>query len=121
MSTEFTGDLDALSLTAKARRQCEALPQMCFAFLEGALPGERIVAIRRGEKGCYRTSLDDAETSVDQARELVDTMNRKLCISDEEREAMLGGSMFGWDTAAAQPERYRRSVVQLQGAAGAEG
>ena len=36
-------------------------------------------------------------------------MNRKLGVSEAQAEAMKAGSMFGWDTPAADPKNYNEN------------
>lgn len=82
-----------------------ALPPLCYALLACNPAGERIVAIRRNENGYFLTSLDAPSQSLEQARATVDLLNRKLGVSEEQKQAMIGGSMFGWGarhSAAAQ-------------------
>lgn len=37
---------------------------------------------------------------------MVDAENARLGVTPAQREAMLAGSMFGWDTPAANPDMY---------------
>lgn len=79
------------------------LPDMCFIFMEDAGPGSYVKAVRRGEPGCFATTYDEPDTK--KAEALVAHMNRKLGVSELQAECMLAGSMFGWDTLGADPER----------------
>lgn len=72
------------------------LPALCYALLACNPAGERIVAIRRGRKGYFTTSLDAPSQSLEQARAMVDLLNSKLGVSEFQKQAMIGGSMFGW-------------------------
>jgi hypothetical protein len=76
---------------------------MCFALIACHLPGKRIVAIKRGETGYYGTTLDDVSLSLEQAKAIVDHYNRKLEVSEAQKNALLIGSMFGCDAPGAQP------------------
>ncbi|HQR21835.1 MAG TPA: hypothetical protein PKV98_13260 [Burkholderiaceae bacterium] len=75
----------------------DPLPPLCYALLACNPAGERIVAIRRNERGHFSTSLDAPSQSLEQARATVDLLNRKLGVSEEQKQAMIGGSMFGWN------------------------
>lgn len=83
------------------------LPEMCFIFMEDAEPGEYVRAVRRGESGCFATTY--GESDPDRARALVAHMNRKLGVSELQAECMLAGSMFGWDTPGADPDRLEKA------------
>ena len=72
------------------------LPEVCFVHLPGRLPGKQVVAIRRGESGYFETSYDEIDPT--KAVSLVEHMNRKMGITPAQAEAMLVGSMFGWDS-----------------------
>ena len=72
------------------------LPPLCYALLACNPAGERIVAIRLGTSGYFTTSLDAPSQTLEQARATVDLLNRKLGISEAQKQAMIGGSMFGW-------------------------
>lgn len=75
------------------------LPDLAFVDNgNGLVPlSTAVVAIKRGERGCYqvRTELDAA------------ALNAQCDVSPEQREAMLAGSMFGWECRASFPETWR--------------
>ena len=73
-------------------------PPFCYVIVPGAAPGKRIGIVTRGEKGYYKTGLDDGRMP---AKALVDHLNEKLGVSAEEAEAMRIGSIFGWDVPGA--------------------
>lgn len=78
----------------------EAYPPLCFAFVES----ENLVAIiERGVTG-YKPvgAKDDPEDN----RALVAEQNKSLGIRPSEAEAMVFGSMFGWDKPGADPAKY---------------
>lgn len=77
-----------------------ALPDMCFSFSHHAAPGKYVIAIKHGETGYYPTTYDEPDP--EKAKALVDHLNAKLGVSQEQRECMENGSMFGWDTPGAQ-------------------
>lgn len=79
----------------------EEYPYTCFAFAPDRGPGKYVVAIKRGELGCFPTTYDEQDPV--KAKELVTHLNtNKLNITEEVAEAMLLGSMFGWDCPGAQ-------------------
>lgn len=79
----------------------EKLPDACYSVMPGT--GELII-IKCGEIGYYRCEFsceDKAEN-----RQLADLLNGGMEISRAQESAMLHGSMFGWDVAAADPGLY---------------
>jgi len=72
------------------------LPPACFASLPGG-DGETI-AIKRGEYG-YSICAGKGGPSADH-------LNRAIGVTPAQREAMLAGSMFGFDTPAAHASSY---------------
>lgn len=89
-----------------AARNCELLPLLCYAFTACHKPGERIVVVKRGETGFYSTNLDRPDLSAEQAKAIVDACNERLGVSWAAKQAMLFGSLFGFDTNGANPGRY---------------
>lgn len=92
------------------------LPETCFAFIKSNDPGKYVVAIKRGESGFYHTTYDERDAT--KAKALVKQLNNnKLGVSDEHAEAMLAGSMFGWNTPAAQvpiSSVPRKDIMQFE-------
>jgi len=110
-TTPHTRSLTGVSLARATKKESPSpsLPEMCFIFMEDAEPGEYVRAVRHGESGCFVTTYD--ETDPDKARALVAHMNRKLSVSDLQVECMLAGSMFGWDTPGADPDRLAEAKL----------
>lgn len=89
--------------TEKERFSQSELPEVCLSTLPST--GE-IICIKRGESGYY---LSEWETgNAEKNREIVDYHNQRRGITPAQEEAMVGGSMFGWDTPAADPSRYEK-------------
>ena len=79
-----------------------SLPVQCFSVSPSS--GE-LILLTRGEKGyspCYDFSTPDAQ----QNREFADDRNVKNGVTKAQEAAMLAGSMFGWQTPAADPRNY---------------
>jgi hypothetical protein len=89
-------------------------PNLCYIAVPGAAPGRRIGIVKRGEKGYYLADYDQKTSSYGylsdaKIKEFVAEMNEKLGVSAAEADAMLMGSMFGWDCPGAQ---VRRAVAR---------
>jgi len=69
--------------------------------------GETVV-VKRGEKGYYpqepHIALRDA-----------DEMNMLIGVTQGQAEAMLAGSMFGWDVPGANPDMYNDDGSPIKG------
>ncbi len=78
-----------------------ALPDRCYAVLPST--GELII-ITKGEKGY--TNANDTHNSPEKNKELADSHNAEMGVSKAQAEAMLVGSMFGWEVPAADPANY---------------
>lgn len=75
-----------------------SLPERCLALLPS---DETVILVVRGEKGYSPTTYDK------QSKEWLDHINRERCnCSPAQAEAMLIGSMFGWDVPGADPSMY---------------
>jgi hypothetical protein len=70
-------------------------PSWCVA--RHPLNANKAVGIRRNEAGYYPLESHGS----------LDTINRELGVSPAEREAMLAGSIFGWDAPLAQAEMHQ--------------
>ncbi len=101
-------DLDALEIKpgSEARANCEQLPEKCFALIACNEPGDRIVILKRGERGYFKTTLDSDRINLQHARDIVATYNKKLGVARSEKEAMIAGSLFGFEVPGANPQRY---------------
>lgn len=108
-TTPHTRSVSGVSLPQAAK---EALPELCFIFMEDAEPGKYVKAVKRGESGCFETTYDEIDAG--KARALVAHLNRKLGVSALQAECMQVGSMFGWDAPGADPDRLAQ--VKLKSA-----
>lgn len=80
-----------------------SLPDKCFSHLQST--GELIV-ITKGEKGYTPTGkYGDGVTP----REAVNAANKAIGVSRAQEEAMVAGSMFGWDKPGADPKNYNEN------------
>jgi hypothetical protein len=79
------------------------LPAQCYSMKPHQ--GTRIL-IQRGEGGY--TPIEDKVMLYTELREKIDGQNAELGVTRAQEEAMLAGSMFGWDTPGAKPWKYNQ-------------
>jgi hypothetical protein len=75
----------------------EDLPEMCVAVLN---PGEVLIGIKRGILGYFQ--MYDGMVQGEAAKIVADRMNQALSVTPQQREAMLVGSMMGWNCPGAR-------------------
>jgi hypothetical protein len=74
------------------------LPEMCVAVLQ---PEDVLIGIKREVRGYFQ--MYDGMVKGEPAKIVADRFNKALDVSSRQREAMLVGSMMGWDCPAAKP------------------
>ena len=81
--------------------QRPTLPERCYSILEST--GE-IIVLARGKSGYYKTDFSSSDKAFN--KQFVNERNEALGVTKAQAAAMYAGSMFGWDTPAANPSFY---------------
>ena len=114
---EVGDDLYHICEFAERMEQCGAtfiplrsdLPEVCYSILPST--GD-VIIIKHGESGYYRCEYSTEDKAFN--REFANDRNANLGVSKAQAEAMKAGSMFGWDTPAADPKSYNENGVLLR-------
>jgi len=85
-----------------------SLPEKCFSTLKST--GEMIV-ITKGEKGYTPTGVFPQDAS---PREGMTATNAANGVTKAQEAAMVAGSMFGWETPAADPKNYDDQGIPIR-------
>ena len=77
----------------------------CYTYIQTS---NIIGIIHKGESGYYKTDILESNgiKTHDEAQSFVDELNEKLNLTKGEVKAMEHGSMFGWETPAADPKNW---------------
>jgi hypothetical protein len=86
------------------------VPEMCVAILQ---PEGVLIGIKRGQRGYFQ--MYDGMVKGDAAKLVADRFNDALHVLPQQREAMLVGSMMGWDCPAARPDSDLHRSAQTYG------
>ena len=114
---EVGDDLYHICEFAERMEQCGAtfiplrsdLPEVCYSILPST--GDAII-IKHGESGYYRCEYSTEDKAFN--REFANDRNANLGVSKAQVEAMLAGSMYGWDVPAADPKSYDENGTLLR-------
>lgn len=114
---EVGDDLYHICEFAERMEQCGAtfiplrsdLPKVCYSILPST--GD-VIIIKHGESGYYRCEYSTEDKAFN--REFANDRNANLGVSKAQVEAMLAGSMYGWDVPAADPKSYDENGTLLR-------
>lgn len=114
---EVGDDLYHICEFAERMEQCGAtfiplrsdLSEVCFSILPST--GD-VIIIKHGESGYYRCEYSTEDKAFN--REFANDRNANLDVSKAQVEAMLAGSMYGWDVPAADPKSYDENGTLLR-------
>lgn len=106
---EVGDDIYHICEFAERMEQCGAtfiplrsdLPEVCYSILPST--GD-VIIIKHGESGYYRCEYSTEDKAFN--REFANDRNANLGVSKAQVEAMLAGSIYGWDVPAADPKSY---------------
>lgn len=114
---EVGDDLYHICEFAERMEQCGAtfiplrsdLPEVCYSILPST--GD-VIIIKHGESGYYRCEYSTEDKAFN--REFANDRNANIGVSKAQVEAMLAGSMYGWDVPAADPKSYDENGTPLR-------
>ena len=88
----------------------ERLPEMCLSVLpsDGTL-----ICVIRGEQGYHSSEWNTGDP--ERNRRIADYHNQKRGITTAQEQAMVNGSIFGWDIPSADPKSYEKAPLQMGG------
>lgn len=118
-SNDLSGYMETLAASVnKTAKSAEAiqsrddhdeLPETCYVWLETT---NEVGVITRGKSGYFPTPKDVFTIRPGESgKETVDMLNKELGVTKAQASAMAMGSMFGWDTKAADPKSYDENGV----------
>ena len=82
------------------------LPEFCYVFRDGQLPGHKIAKVRRGETGFWPVrGLPDATD--EEALDSIRRANEALGVDGVHVFCMKMGSLFGFHTKGSDPQWVR--------------
>ena len=86
-----------------------SLPERCYVYVQTK---NEVGLIQKAESGYYRTDM--WIKGADDGKQIVNELNEKLGVTKAQAEAMKTGSMFGWETPAADPGNYNADGMPIK-------
>ncbi len=86
------------------------LPDICWSVNQA---DGRLIYIKKGENGCFQSGRETG--SAEKNRRIADDSNQRRGITSAQEQAMVAGSMFGWDSPGADPRCYEQHGLELGG------
>lgn len=83
-----------------------SLPDKCYTVAEGTAS---VAVIEKGKPGYVEVQIPSK--SIEEADSLASYYNKNAGVTPAQFEAMKAGSMFGWDSPAADPKNYDENGV----------
>lgn len=88
------------------------LPELCYVFRSGQLPGHKIAKVRRDETGYW--PLRGLPDETDQAAlDSIRKANEQLGVEGIQAHCMKAGSLFGLGTKGANPAWVRARIPRI--------
>lgn len=87
-----------------------SLPDMCYVFVESV---NKVGIVHKGAMG-YTPANVVCSVDSSENRKLVEMKNVCNGVTKAQAEAMKAGSMFGWDTPAADPSNYNEDGTPIK-------
>ncbi len=88
------------------------LPDTCYSTLPSS--GE-LIMLKRGESGYYPPDFNPIKLLEHwgTGRQAANALNARAGITRAQEEAMVAGSMFGWNMPGANPAKWERHLKRL--------
>ena len=91
-------------INAKVIPLRSSLPEQCYVYVKS----ENVIGyINKGDSGYIKTDI--AVIDADDGMRICEEKNKILGVTKAQAAAMVAGSMFGWETPAADPKNYDAS------------
>ena len=104
---EFAERMDGVNSKVIPLRS--SLPERCYVYVQTK---NEIGLIQKGESGYYKTDMWIIDAN--DGKQIVKDLNEKLGVTKAQAEAMKAGSMFGWETPAADPKNYDTDGIPIK-------